>query len=134
MSTSTTSLTLDSDPLNVAELQSRLSALCRDALIDEITACKVNLVIVEAVNNTIAHGYRFESGHPITVHWRCEDDGIYVQIRDRGPPIPDAVFEAVMPGPDEEHGRGWPMIRENTDTVRCDRDGDENVLKLMWRR
>jgi anti-sigma regulatory factor (Ser/Thr protein kinase) len=134
MTTSTTSLTLDSDPAKVGDLQSQLSALCQDAGLDSLATFKLTYVVVEVVNNSIKHGYRGEPGHPIRVHWCCDDDGVAVAIGDRGPPIPAGFLDAPMPSPEDVSGRGGPSIREWTDSARYDRIGDENVFNLMWRR
>ena len=99
-----------------------------------MTVSKVTTVVVEGVNNTIKHGYRNELGHPIRVHWRCGDDSIHIEIRDRARPVPEGILDSVMPSPFDEHGRGLRIIREWSDSAHYDRHGDENVLNLMWRR
>ena len=134
MTTSTTTLELDSDPKKVADLQSRLSELCKaDGLDDAITG-HITTVVVEAINNIIEHGYRNELGRSIRVHWRSDNDSIHIEIRDLGQAIHAGIQDAVMPSPFDEHGRGRYIILKWSDSARHDRHGDENVLNLMWRR
>jgi anti-sigma regulatory factor (Ser/Thr protein kinase) len=127
-------LAIDSNPAEVAELQARLSALCGEAGLGEVAAFELTCAIVEAVNNCIEHAYEGEPGHPISLRWLRNGDGIAVEIRDRGLPMdspppenPDAA-EA-----DAESGRGWHIIREWTDTAVYRREGEENLLTLTRR-
>lgn len=135
MSSATTPLELDSDPAKVAELHPHLLALAQAAGLDTRAAFQLTAVIIEAVNNCIKHGYHCEPGHPIGIAWRCLGESIDIEIRDRGRPLPqDVLAGAAMPAPDDESGRGWPIIQEWTDAVRYARIGDENVLNLTRRR
>jgi anti-sigma regulatory factor (Ser/Thr protein kinase) len=134
MSLAASTLTLDSHPARLADLQSSLDGLCRKAGCDDLDTFKLTLVVIEAVTNCIKHGYRGEPGHPITIHWVCDGDCIQIEIRDRGIPLPtDVLSRTVMPPPEAEGGRGWPMILAWTDAVRVARIGDENVLNLTRR-
>ena len=135
MTTSMTTLTLDSAPAKPAELHSSLDALFRDAGLDDSAANKLIIAVIEAVNNIVKHGYRNEPGHPITIRWRCSHDSIDIEIRDRAQPPPVGFLEhADMPPPGAESGRGVPLIRACTQSASYARDGDENVLTLTPRR
>lgn len=134
MTRSTTTLTLDSDPRKLADLQSSLEGLCRDAGCDDSGTFQLTLVVIEAVTNCIKHGYGGEPGHRITIDWSRTDDGIEIEIRDHGIPLPaDVLSRTTMPPPEAEGGRGWPMILAWTDSARIARIGDENVLSLTRR-
>ncbi|WP_295383854.1 ATP-binding protein [uncultured Thiodictyon sp.] len=134
MMTGATTLTLDSDPAGLADIQLRVDGLCRDAGCDSHSTFQLTLVVIEAVTNCIKHGYRGEPGHLITIDWRHTDDCIEIEIRDRGVPLPaDVLSRTTMPPPEAEGGRGWPMILAWTDSAHIDRIGDENVLNLTRR-
>ncbi|WP_295582968.1 ATP-binding protein [uncultured Lamprocystis sp.] len=134
MTTSATLLTLDSDPTKLGDLQARVDALCRDAGLDSLAACEFTTAIIEAVTNSIKHGYLGEPGHPIRVHWRRAHDSIDIEIRDRAQPPPAGFLDhAEMPPPDAESGRGIAMIRAYADSARYARVDDENVLNLTRR-
>lgn len=127
-------LVLDSDAAAVAGLYPRLQVLCDAAGLDPASSFQLVAAIVEAVNNSIHHGYQDRAGHPIWLSWRCEDGAIEVEIRDKGTPLPADILEhRAMPMPDAESGRGWPIILEWTDSATYARIGDENVLKLRRR-
>ena len=131
MTTSTTSIQLDSNPANHADLPSRLSVLCRDAGLVDPVGGQFTQAIIEAVNNIVKHGYREEPGHPITIHWHRVDDTIQVEIRDRGQAPPTGFLDRTsMPSTDESHGRGTAIIKAWTDSSDYVREGDENVLYL----
>ncbi|WP_295447327.1 ATP-binding protein [uncultured Thiodictyon sp.] len=134
MTTSATTLTLESDLRKLADLQCSVDALCRDAGCDDSGTFQLTLVVIEAVTNCIKHGYRGEPGHLITIDWNRTDDCIEIEIRDRGIPLPaDVLSRTTMPPPEAEGGRGWPMILAWTDSARIARIGDENVLNLTRR-
>jgi len=134
MTTSATLLTLDSDPTKLGDFQARIDVLCRDAGLDASAAGELTTAIIEAVTNSIKHGYRGEPGHPITVHWRCARDRIDIEIRDRAPPPPAGFLDRTeMPPPAAQSGRGMAIIRAYTDTASYARVGDENVLNLTRR-
>lgn len=134
MTTSTTSIQLESDPAQLAELRSRLNLQCRDAGLLDPVGYQFTTAIIEAVNNIVQHGYRGETGHPITIHWHRVDDTIRVEIRDRGQARPvDFLDHALMPPTGAWSGRGDPIVLAWTDSPVYVRDGDENVLYLRPR-
>jgi serine/threonine-protein kinase RsbW len=125
-------IALSSDPADVAQLQTRLSALCDEAGLDQLAAFQWTCAIVEAVNNCIEHAYGGEAGHPISLRWERRADAILVEIRDRGRPAPTPLQDHEI-ALDAESGRGWHIIREWTDSAVLSAQGDENVLTLMRR-
>jgi len=134
MTTATTVLTVESDPTKLPDLQARLDTLCRDAGLDDPAACEFTTAIIEAVTNSIKHGYQGEPGHLISVHWRRVHGSIDVKIRDRARPPPAGFLDRTeMPPPDAVSGRGVVMIRTYTDAASYARVGDENVLNLTRR-
>jgi len=134
MTTATTMLTVESDPTKLPDLQVRLDTLCRDAGLDDLAACEFTTAIIEAVTNSIKHGYQGEPGRPITLHWRGAHDRIDIEIRDRARPPPAGFLDRTeMPPPDAQSGRGVVMIRTYTDAASYARVGDENVLNLTRR-
>jgi len=124
-------LVVDSNSAAVPELQAKVSALCGEAGLDDLAAFQLTCAIVEAVNNCIEHAYGGESGHPITLVWLRNRDGIAVEIRDQGRLMPSPPPESpAMAGVDAESGRGWHIIRQWTDAVTYTREANENVLTL----
>ncbi len=129
-----TRISASSSPAEVPELQTRLSALCGEAGLDDLAAFQLTCAIVEAVNNCIEHAYEGEPGHPISLLWLRNPDGVVVEIRDQGRPMAALPPEAVaMPEADAESGRGWHIIRQWTDSATYTRQANENVLRLTRR-
>ena len=132
--TSEVRLDLDSNPAEVPRLQARLLALCGEAGLSDLAAFELTCAIVEAVNNCVEHAYGGETGHPISLLWLRQRDGITVEIRDRGRPMPSPPPESpVAAETDAESGRGWHLIRQWTDTATYTRERNENVLTLTRR-
>ena len=66
--------------------------------------------------------------------WLKRQDGIAVEIRDRGQPMSSPPPESpVAAETDAESGRGWHIIRQWTDTATYTRERNENVLTLTRR-
>jgi len=127
-------LDLDSNPAEVPRLQARLSALCGEAGLSDLAAFQLTCAIVEAVNNCMKHAYGGELGHPISLLWLRRQDGIAVEIRDRGQPMSSPPPESpVAAETNAESGRGWHIIRQWTDTATYTRERNENVLTLTRR-
>ena len=134
MTEAETAFELESDAAKIADLFPRLIAACQASGLDEMAAFQLTSAVVEAVNNSIAHAYSGESGHLIRIRCRCVEDNLEIEIRDRGRALPaDLLDGAAMPSPDADSGRGWPIIREWTDSARYARIDDENVLNLRRR-
>jgi len=131
---SATRIDIQSDPSTVPRLQDRLMELAADTELDEMTGFQFSVAIVEAVNNCIAHAYRGEAGHPVTLYWIPGEGFVTVEIRDRGIPMPTPLPNPVTTAQVEaESGRGWYIIREWTDEVAYERADGENVLTLTRR-
>jgi sigma-B regulation protein RsbU (phosphoserine phosphatase) len=127
-------LEIESDPMAVPELQTRLMTLCAEAGFVDLDAFQLTCAIVEAVNNCIEHAYGGRPGQPISLCWRAAHDGVTVEIRDRGAPLTSVVPETTeATDTDALSGRGWHIIRQWTDGASYRREGDENLLTLTRR-
>lgn len=86
------------------------------------------LVLAEAMNNVVEHGYADGPGWIGLLRAR---DGAW-RIIDRAAPLP-AIPRRPMPGSAAEGGFGWPLIHALTDAIRIDRKRGLNVLTLQIR-
>lgn len=94
----------------------------------------VEIVLAEALNNVVEHGYPDTHGE-IYLKLRRHRAGILIQIKDRGRPMPGgrtpagdhpATSSRVEHLP--EGGYGWFLIRELARDLIYDREDGENIL------
>lgn len=92
---------------------------------------QLELLLVEAVNNVIEHGYAGEADHPINVDVAVHTDRVVLTITDQGkqPPSADAYINADLPAPEclPESGWGIGLISTIADRIEIDRTGSVNT-------
>ena len=93
------------------------------------------LVVAEALNNVVEHAVANRSDPTFELMLSKSNDGIDVEIRDRGIAMPDEQLPAGnLPDIDvqladlPEGGFGWFLIRQLTDDLAYARKDDENHL------
>lgn len=94
----------------------------------------LQLVIVEAVTNIIAHAYRGELGHPIWLDIESDGGGLTFVLKDQGSPFdlrshPDPDLKRHL----AEHVRGGLgvfLMRRLMDELEMRREGTYNVLRM----
>ena len=133
---------LTSELLSVRQAAERLRSVlaaggCGAEALAEIERCGV-----EAMNNVIEHGYGLREGLPVelSLWWRV--DGLVIELRDEGTPIPEeALASASLPSvetddPRELPDRGWGLglLHELMDEVRYEARPEGNLLRLVRRR
>lgn len=105
--------------------------------LDETFCSTVEIAVAEALNNVVEHAYhrRHEAGFSLVV--RPFGDTLFIEIRDKGHPMPDnRVPDTPPPQPGDnratlpEGGFGWHLIRSLADTLSYRREGEENCLVL----
>jgi serine/threonine-protein kinase RsbW len=124
-----------------------ISAVCRDirGVVAERTdtdmAARVELVLAEALNNVVEHGYQGGSEQPIQVELFVEAEAIRVVVIDHSRQQFVFPTHAAMPDfdPDDhdtfpEGGFGLAIILQCTDQVLTERHGDANHLILEFRK
>lgn len=89
----------------------------------------------EAVANIIEHAFPEGGLHEILLRLACVDDGVRLEIVDRGRPfdplaLPDPVEPAALEAA-RVGGLGVALIRRSVDRCRYERRGDSNVLTLF---
>lgn len=124
-----------------------ISAICRN--VRSLTAEKagaematrVELVLAEALNNVVKHGYQGGSEHPIRVELFFPVSGVRLVVIDhsnKGFAIPtDAAMPDFDPDDPEtypEGGFGLAIILQCTDHAATERHGDTNHLILEFRK
>ncbi len=125
-----------SQQAEVAKLVAEAELILRDGGLSSEQTIEVCLVLAEALNNVVEHGYCFANDGEIDVGLMLSDNTLLISIKDFGLEytIPvsrknapsDASELAALP----EGGFGWGLIQTLTDEVALRRDGGRNHLKL----
>ena len=136
--TRTIGLDIESQPECIELLSGALCGACQLAL-PAAEIAKLNLAMVEAVNNAVEHAYHREPGHWVRVELELAPDRFSLRVRDRGQPMPPDRLEAVTafvdPDPEDPEtwslrGRGLAIIKSCMDRVEYEvRDG-VNTLSM----
>ena len=99
---------------------------------------RVELAMVEAVNNVVRHAYHGEPGHTVEVTVTVDGDRLALEVADEGTPMPphgtpvldfDPADLANLP----EGGMGLYLIHSVMDTVEYQSRDGRNVLVMTHR-
>jgi serine/threonine-protein kinase RsbW len=112
-----------------------LRVLCPLAGLSESDSYRIELGVVEALNNVVEHAYEFQPEATISVRLRFHVDQLRIEIRDRGKARPDALSHRLFF--DQEDRQTWPeggmglfIMHEVMDTVTYERVEGENCLTM----
>lgn len=138
MRAGTITLTIDSTYDNVFLVGLVVRQICRFAEIEDGDAFRVELCVVEAVNNVIQHAYDGREGREVGIEIRLGADDLRFEVRDAGRAMDPAVLQAAAVGFDDtdladDHGRGLRIVRAWMDEVCYTRNGAGNRLVLTKR-
>lgn len=100
---------------------------------------EVELVLAEALNNVVEHGYLYSPDGAIEIAVSLSDVQLTTTIVDSGRKF-DHLPEGQAANPEDlaladlpEGGFGWALIRTLTENVTLERVGDRNRLTLVHR-
>jgi len=113
------------------EVALRLRLYCFHRGLDAQTWTRVEVALVEGLNNAIEHGCRGVSQARIRVRWSWTDEMLEIQILDPGKFRPGPAA-AQLPEELAEHGRGMFLMSSLMDSVRHEllEGGHALVLRL----
>lgn len=121
----------------VPALGEAVRRLCLTEGVDATEASLVELALVEAVTNTIEHGYRGAHGR-VEIDLRVTPERIAAEIHDTAPPVDPQRLAAPVRSEEaladrtqlEERGRGLEIIHGVFDDVTYQRTDAGNHLAL----
>ena len=128
-------VTLGSDLAEVPRLMEAVEAFCSDHGLGEGIAMEMQLVLEEAVTNSMRHGFKDGGDHSVEIRLAVEgrdlvlevtDDGIPYNPLQRAPVDVDAPLEERTIG-----GLGIHLVRNVMDKVSYRRQGGRNIITLM---
>lgn len=112
-----------------------LAKVAEDWALSPSTTFAVDLVVNEAVTNTISHGYRDTSVHQIEITLTDAGDGVSIEITDDAMPFDPFSLPPMTIGSDLESasigGRGIHLIKSYTDMRDYRFISGQNRLKLL---
>ncbi len=140
MGTKQIRLIIDSDFKNTVLVGQATSHLCTLMSVTKKDVDKIELCVIEAVNNSIEHAYKKQSGHDVEVLITFFRDKIEIKVCDTGIsmdllclensditfPEPNLMDLADIP----EHGRGLLLIKTFMDTVSYKSKHSKNYLVM----
>jgi anti-sigma regulatory factor (Ser/Thr protein kinase) len=105
---------------------------CARVGLDPQRSMELSAAVIEAVNNSLEHGYRMKPGE-VSLALDADDDRVVITVIDRGTGLP-AQPSAVIPAPLAERGRGAWIMRQSCDDVRHEiKDGLQSVVLVKLR-
>ncbi|MBC8003638.1 MAG: SpoIIE family protein phosphatase [Opitutaceae bacterium] len=133
----TLKLELNATPEEVMRGVERLQAFGRQHHVDEKSIFGLALALEECGANIVHHACRDQAQEQFCVEFEHSAETLAIELRDHGPAFDPttAVARALDATDDDRSPGGWGihLIRHYMDEIRYQRDGDENVLRLVKR-
>ena len=136
MATSTFNHLFDSSLDDVAEATKKAMAWLRHQGIDTELAGRTELVLAEALNNVVEHGYQFKKTGDVELQIAFCSSEVDITIRDQGRELGQIPCKKDMDrgelALDElpEGGFGWFLIHEMTSKIEYKHSRGKNILSL----
>lgn len=128
------SLTLDSHPKNIAQVEPYVSKVVEQYEINRDLFGNMLITLTEAVSNAIIHGNSAKISKKVVVSTNCSGRKICFKVQDEGMgfdpddlPDPTAPENILTPG-----GRGVFLMRQLSDAVTFDDNGRIVILEFRW--
>lgn len=144
MDTGKINLSIDSDLKQVQHVGEAVRCLASHLEFADAKPSSVELAVVEAVNNSIEHAYRSESGNSVDVAFEYSDECLNIKISDYGVPMPKSIagqLSEKISMPDAhvdldglpESGWGMQLLKSVCDEVSYKRNKSCNTLSLSFK-
>jgi serine/threonine-protein kinase RsbW len=131
---------IDSDMNKVSLVGQLIQHICRLSGFTEDESARVELAVVEAINNVIEHSYNMEINHKVEVICRLLENKISVDICDEGHSLnPNALKAPSEDGDPSEinnlldGGWGLNIIKSIMDQVTYSSSNGVNCMNLIKR-
>jgi len=105
---------------------------CSRAGLDAGACQDVATAVIEAVNNSLEHGYALAPGD-INLTLDAEPESVVITVTDRGTGLPPSP-SAGTPSPGAERGRGSWIMQQTCDEVRHEFNAGQQSVVLVKRR
>lgn len=125
-------LTLPPQLASITAATRRVLAWCRLHGVPPADLARMELPLVEGLNNAIEHGCVARPGATVQVTVRVTPLAVMVEIRDPGQFTPPPRWIELPDDPFEEGGRGGFIIHMGTDGWACANSPEGHTLTLRW--
>ena len=126
-------LEIDSELANTTLVAMAVRGLCAMTTLSPVEVNRVELCVVEIVNNAIEHAYGHEKGHKVEVGVNLLQSSLLLTISDWGEPMDESKLGAkdFPVDPDDPSawlcsGRGLPIVQSLMDKVEYQSVGNKN--------
>lgn len=125
-------LEIDSELVNTTLVAMAVRGLCAMTTLSPVEVNRVELCIVEIVNNAIEHAYGGEMGHKVEVDVNLLESSLSLTVSDWGKPMEENKLDAKDSSVDADaavwlcSGRGLPIVQSLMDKVEYQSVGDKN--------
>ncbi len=132
-------LEIDSDLSQTAVVAMAVRGACALMSIDAGEINRIELCLVEIVNNAIEHAYGNEKGHPVRVSLLLSGQQLTLEVQDQGKPFVNAEEKLNEPPPEPDpddpstwlsSGQGVSIVSRMMDKVSYHSEQGKNVLKM----
>jgi anti-sigma regulatory factor (Ser/Thr protein kinase) len=128
-------LELHATPEEVMRAVEALYVLGREHDIGEQEMFGLVLALEECCSNVVNHAFKRDHRQTFQVVIEHAKGEVRIEVRDRGPAFDPTGATAPSPQTNDEErapgGWGIELVRRHVDTIRYQRKGDENVLRLI---
>jgi len=123
---------ISSDSENLRIVEKALDEITTSAEISHTCYGKIWVAVIEAVNNAIEHGNKFDPEKFVNVFLKCEDDKFTVTVEDDGPGFsPENVPDPTLPENIEQvDGRGVFLMMKLADEISFNEKG--NAVTIVF--
>ncbi|MDZ4701160.1 MAG: ATP-binding protein [Rhodothermales bacterium] len=113
-----------------------LRVLCPLAGFSEAESYRIELGVIEALNNVVEHAYEFQPDASVQVRLTFQPDQLLIEIRDEGKPRPGNLsntftFDSEVVDTWPEGGMGLFIMHEVMDRITYERTDGVNRLTLI---
>ncbi|MGY0219188.1 ATP-binding protein [Endozoicomonadaceae bacterium StTr2] len=133
------SMEIDSDLTQTAVVAMAMRGACALMSVDASEINRIELCLVEIVNNAIEHAYGNEKGHPVRVNLLLTDSKLTLEIQDQGKTFTNAEEKLNAPPPEPDpndpstwlsSGQGVSIVSRMMDDVSYDSGEGWNVMTM----
>ena len=131
-------LEIDSKLTNTTLVAMAVRGLCSMTTLSPVEINRLELCLVEVVNNAIEHAYDNQAGHPVEVTVEMMKESMTLVVSDQGHVMPRETLEIENQpqiDPDSPQswlcsGRGLHIVKNLMDTVEYSSDQGKNSLRM----
>lgn len=126
------SIRIESKLSNLSIVENAIDSITRDAGINKENYGKILVSVMEAVNNAIVHGNKYDESKWVSILLSLENNLLLVTIEDQGAGFkPSEVPDPTEPENRENvNGRGVFLMKSLADELEFNKKGNKVIMKF----